>query len=234
MIEDILIKYIGRILVIFLLTSLYGKATPFHTFAISLLQAVAVAYLVVYCAGAIYNNFLQIFQGQLLNIIGIILGLMLFFRFIPGYSFLSRIPVAFSAGTLLGLTLRTVVFTDIIGFIKASIAPLFTPGDVYVNFVNISTVVFTITILLVFIYTFPSTTKGPLRTVGKLGEIFFYGGLGGMAANAFLGYLNSAAATLAMYLTPMSDAAIFIILGIAILVIVIVLDKRGILEKYTE
>jgi hypothetical protein len=234
MYEDLLIKYIGMILVIFLLTTLYGKATPFHTLSVSLLTAVAVGYLVVFCVGAIYQNVLLVFQGQPLTIVGVIIGSMLLFRFIPRYSVLSRIPIAFSAGTMLGLSFRTVVFTEIIGFTTSAVKPLFTPtGDWFVNFNNISTVVLTATILCVFIYTFPTMYKGPVKGIGKLGELFLYGALGAYCTNAFISNMNAALATIGQYLTTTSDMAIFFSIAIITFIAMIALDKRGILEKYS-
>jgi len=230
--EEILIRYIGMILVIFLLTSLYGKASPFHTFAISLLLSVSVAYLTVYCVDEILAGARLIFQGQPINIVGLILGLMLFSRFSSKYAAISRIPVSITVGTMLGLSIRTTIFTQVIGFARSAILPFYVPGDAYQSFANTTTMIFTATILLFFIYTFPFATKGPVRSIGKAGEIFLYGALGGIAANSFLGNINSAAATLGFYLKPMSDAYIFLSLGLIILVIVIALDRRGLLEKY--
>lgn len=233
MFADVFIRYFGMIVVVFMLTALYGRATPFHTLASALLQAVAVSYLAVYCGGAIWSNIMASFAGQPLSIIGVIIGAMLFFRFSSRYSVLARIPIAFTTGTMLGLAFRTVVFTEIIGFAKTAVVPLFTPTNMYQTFVNISIAVFTATVLFFFTYTFPRLSKEPIGRIGKFGEIVLYGALGGVSANAFLSYAVGATGSITNYLKPTSDAALFFIIGIIAIVVIIALDKRKILDKYS-
>ena len=228
---DSIITMVGMVLSLFFLSSLYGKKNPFFSLAMSLLLGASMGYLVVFTVGKIYNSsFFSMLNGNYAQILPLLLGLLLFTRYVPKYSALARIPIAITAGTMLGVTIRTILFTEVIGFTKSTIVPLFVSGDPYQSFLNLSTVVLTVSILTFFIYTV--RRKGPIKYSAKLGEYALYAALGGIAANTYLGYVSSTVGVFKPYVE--SNLILFVGLGVLIAAATYYLDVKGLLEKYSE
>jgi hypothetical protein len=227
------ITIVGMVLAVFFMTSLYGKKNPFFSVSMSLMLGTALAYLAVYTINLIYtNNILVILRGNYLQVIPLILGLLLLTNLTTKYRYLSRIPVSFAAGTTLGLATRTIIFTDIIGFSKSAILPLFNPSNLYQTFFNITSLIFTVTVMSFFVYTV--RRKGVINSSAKIGEYVLYAALGGYLANDFMGYSGTTLGVFSTYLKPLSNAYLFVGIGLTVLALVIILDKYGLLEKYAE
>lgn len=98
---------------------------------------------------------------NILMIVPILLGLLLYIRFMKGFEWLNRWPVAIISGVGAGVVLRRTLTTDIIGQISATILPLNT-------FDNIIIIVSVLTVLGYFIFTV--NPNGVAKYPSKIGR----------------------------------------------------------------
>lgn len=108
-------------------------------------------------------------QGQYAVLVPIILGVLLFTRWSPKVSWLSRYPVAFMVGVASGVTITGIPEAGIIAQIRAAMGPLNSLQSVLMLLFNISAV-------SVFLFVLGSKTEAN-RVIGggMLGTIVSYG-----------------------------------------------------------
>jgi len=230
--ED-LIPIIGMTLVVFFLTTLYGKKNPFFSFAIACMMGVAISYLGVYTINKVYTDTVLVFlKGDLIQIVPMILGLLLFTSLKSKYAYIARIPLSIATGTMLALSMRTQIFSSVIAQANSIIIPLFQVSDPYSYFVNICDLLFTVTILSFFIYTYRRKTV--LNVSSKIGEYVLYAAMGAILTNEFTGWGGTAIGVLSKFLKPVSNAYLFIGIGLVVMAAMYYLDKQNLLEKYAE
>ncbi len=91
-------------------TTLYGKPNPLRSWAEFSYLGAGTGVSVVISLTYIYNTaILGIQAGDMILILSILFGLMMLFRVHPKYSYISRLPLAFTVGTGLALSLRTII-----------------------------------------------------------------------------------------------------------------------------
>jgi len=210
-------------------TTLYGKPNPLRSFAEFSYLATGTGVSVVIGLMYIWNTaILNIQAGDWILIFSIIFGLMMIFRIHPTYSYVSRLPLAFTVGTGLALSLRTQIFTSFLIQINATIVKLWT--GVPIEFLyRVTVAVSVLTILTFFLYTMELT--GPLLWTSKVGEYLMYIGFGAIFAQTFMGRLGLFVGYMESLTTP-SWKTIYTLGSAAICFIAaIVFDKTGLGEK---
>ena len=222
---------VGLFLAMCMYMALYGKGNPLYSFAEQTMIGVATGMNVVMMTQYIYRTgYLVILKGDWILIVGVILGIMIWFRLHPTLGYISRLPIAFTMGAQLGLSLRTRIFSGFIAQIKATMVPLF-GQDLRTLAVNWVILISVVTMLTFFLYTIE--IKGPLKISSNIGEYFMYIGFGVVFAQTFMGRLG-------LFVGFMMDSSnapwkVPIWLGtmVVVLVTVVILDKANLLEKLT-
>ena len=213
--------------------TLYGKPSPFRSWAESSFIGFTMGLNLVVTANYVWRTGWEPFgRGNWMPAVGILLGLLMILRLFPKYSYISRIPIAISLGTNLAISLRTTIFTGFISQIQATIVPFWIPGNLYQSILNTTISISVVLMLSFFLYS--TELKGPLRYTSKAGEYALYIALGAVFAQTFMGRLG----LLSGYMQSILDPAWKIPYTFGFLVIVfagvVILDKYGILEKYSD
>ena len=210
-------------------TTLYGKPNPLRSWAEFSYLACGTAISVVVALLYVYRTaILGIQGGDLILIVSLILGVMMLFRMYPKYSYVSRIPIAFTVGVGLALSLRTIIFTDFLAQINATIVPLWT-GIPLDFFYRATVAVSVLTMLTFFLYTTEIT--GPLHWSSRLGEYLLYIGFGSIFAQTFMGRLGLFVGYMGQCTTPTWKIPYTIVSAIICLVLAVIFDRTGLGEK---
>lgn len=116
-------------------------------------------------------------------IIPVILGLMIYARLHPTTRWIYRYPMAILIGAMLGVTIRTTVFSQIIDQMLGNFPPLApltgVPAGQAVN--NLIIIVGSLCAIVFFIFSREFT--GPERYIHRLGRLFLLGGFGATYGN---------------------------------------------------
>jgi hypothetical protein len=122
-------------------------------------------------------------QGQILYIIPIILGLMIYSLLSPDYRWLSRYPIALLVGAGFGLGMRGTIKPNIL---DATVSTITAPagGDMmaWINFLYIA--VGMVCSIMYFLLTYEHA--GPFKAPTRLGRLFIMIGLGSYFGNTVL------------------------------------------------
>jgi len=210
-------------------TTLYGKPNPLRSWAEFSYLACGTAVSVVFALWYIYRTaIINIMAGDTILIAGVILGLMMLFRIHPDYTYVSRVPLAFTVGVTLALSLRTIIFTDFLRQINATIVKLWT--GVPLEFLYRFTIaVSVLTMLTFFLYTTEIT--GPLHWSARLGEYLMYIGFGSIFAQTFMGRLGLFVGYMTECTTPAWKIPYTIASAIICFILALIFDKTGLGEK---
>ena len=167
MISTDIVVWIGALLTISIISFVY-KYNPAFRFAESSGVAVTVGWIVVGSIRNVINlGTTPLSKGNILLIVPLILGLLLFLKFSKTYSYMSRWGAATVAGVGLGISMRGAIETQLVGQIKAtSLAIAGVPmGKAFDN------IVFLVILLTSFLYFyFTAEHKGSLGTISKIGR----------------------------------------------------------------
>lgn len=113
---DLSVGLVGIFISMCMYTTLYGKSNPLYSLAEESYLGFATGLVVILSCSYIYRIGIEgIMAGQWYLAIGLLLGLMMFTRISPEYSYLSRLPIGISVGVQLALSMRTTIFS---GFIR--------------------------------------------------------------------------------------------------------------------
>lgn len=210
-------------------TTLYGKPNPLRSWAEFSYLGAATGVSIVISLTYVWNTaILGIQAGDWILIFSILFGIMMLFRVHPTYSYISRLPLAFTVGTGLALSLRTQIFTSFLMQINATIVQLWT-GVPLVFLYKLTVAVSVVTILTFFLYTMELT--GPLLWSSKIGEYLMYIGFGAIFSQTFMGRLGLFVGYMESLTTP--DWKVSYTLGSAVICLIaaIVFDKTDLGEK---
>lgn len=125
---------------------------------------------------AIELCFNPLFAGDIVKVIPLILGLLVYAQFFRGYRWIIRYPLALISSGSLAIALTGIPLSDFILQLRAIAIPL-TAGNASDIANGILAIVAVITVLTYFTYTHEH--KGPLGTSAKIGRIFMMLALGG-------------------------------------------------------
>lgn len=173
--------WIAALLTIFIFSFLY-KDNPFYKFAEHLFVGVAAGYvLALSWHNTIKPNLVEplFYKGEWLLIIPMVFGLLLFTRFIPKISWLSRWSLAAIVGIYSGLAVVAIAEADFVTQIRATLVPIwdhthwveFSKHPSIIHFLNLFTNFITVFGLLAILFYFffsveHSGTFGLIATIG--------------------------------------------------------------------
>lgn len=128
----------------------------------------------------------SISMGKISFIIPIILGILLYARFIPKMQWIGRYPLAVITGIGTGVAVRGFVQANIVKQIIASAKPLWGAGAplTYIN--NLIIIVLTISGLIFFVFTIPIEKSKGGNLIGRIGRMGLMIGFGALFANTVL------------------------------------------------
>lgn len=127
-------------------------------------------------------------EGKWVLIIPILLGVLLYTRFIKGYAWLSRWSMAFMIGTGTGISIYGVYNSQLLAQIKATMLPLFVAGNFAATRDNLVMVIGVAAVLLYFLFTVPM--KGPMKHVVGFGRIMMMITFGVSFGNVVMGRIS--------------------------------------------
>lgn len=128
-------------------------------------------------------------ESRFYLIIPCILGLMLYSRFFPKQSWLSRYPMAFLIGGGTGMILKGVMEAQFISQIRASVVPISFENGLLEGIGNIVIIVGTICVLLYFYFSDPEGVPG-LKQIRGFGRFIMMIAFGATFGNAVMGEMT--------------------------------------------
>jgi hypothetical protein len=195
--------WIAALLTLAIYSFLY-KDNPIYRFAECVLIGISVGFLLVVTIDTtlmpkaiepLIANFKGLFSGGpfldfLLILLPVILGLMMFARFIPGLAWLSRIALALYIGFGAGAAVPANMQSLILKQIEATVRPFLSLGN-FVNVINL--VIITVGLIATLAYFFFSKAHtGNFGRLAKLGTYFlmiFFGATFGYTVMARISLL---------------------------------------------
>lgn len=162
--------WIAALLTLAIYSFLY-KDNPFYKLAENIFVGVSAGYwaVILWHDFARPNLFAPLFQGRLIYLIPIIMGLLMFTTFFPKITWLVRIPLTFTMGVAMSVTILQYMQGDIIPQLQATILPL-RGVPILTAFSNILIIVGVLSTLVYFY--FSHEHKGALGLIAKIGIWF--------------------------------------------------------------
>lgn len=214
---------------IMLYTVLYGD-NPVSRSAQVIYMGVQAGYLLITNFDFFYRKgILQMTEpGKLHFIIPVILGLLIFARLHEKTRALYRYPMAILVGSMLGVSIRSTVFSQILDQLKGNFPPsaplVGVPVGTAIN--NIIIIAGSICALVFFVFSREFT--GNERYVHRLGRLFLLAAFGGTYGNTVsYRYELMAGTFISNMLAPKELLPYTAIIAIIIVVILIVSFKKG-------
>lgn len=127
-------------------------------------------------------------DGRLLLIIPMLLGLLLYSRFIKGYEWLSRWSMSFLVGAGAGISIYGIYNSNLLAQIRATMVPLYVAGDLGATINNCILVIGVISVLLYFLFTV--SVKGPLKHLSTFGRVMMMITFGVSFGNVVMGRIS--------------------------------------------
>ncbi len=163
--------WIAALLTLAIYSFLY-KDNPIYKVAENIFVGVSAGYwAVVLWYNYAWPNLFEplVAQGNLINLIPIIVGLMMFAPLIPKISWLIRIPLTFTMGVAMALVILQRIQGEIFPQLQATFLPL--SGVSLVEVISNFLIIFGVVSTLVYFY-FSKAHKGVLGVFAKLGIWF--------------------------------------------------------------
>lgn len=126
--------------------------------------------------------------GRWLLIVPLLMGLLLYTRFIKGYEWLSRWSMAVLIGAGAGISIYGVYNSQLLAQIRATIVPLYVAGDLGTTVNNLVLVIGVIGVLLYFLFTVP--VKSPLKHLTTFGRMMMMITFGVSFGNVVMGRIS--------------------------------------------
>ena len=121
--------------------------------------------------------------GGIGYIIPVVLGLMIYARLHPKTRWLYKYPMAVIMGTMLGVAIRTTVFSQIIDQLMGNLPPIApivgVPAGTAIN--NLIIIVGSLSAVVFFV--FSTEFKGPTRYIHRIGRLFLLAAFGATYGN---------------------------------------------------
>lgn len=206
---DVLSILISTTLILMMYTILY-RENPAFRFGEHLMVGSTVGHAIVLAVFQIRDlAWIKFYQGittgdlgGVAYIIPMILGILLYFQFSSRYRYISRVSIALMLGVGIALSIRGLLFVNVVGQIKGALKPL-------TSIENIAYTIGLICVLLYFVYEErASRIAGPLPKVGRyilmltMGAYFANSIMG--RVSIVIGTLNELLVAPAWYLIPVA------------------------------
>lgn len=127
-------------------------------------------------------------NGKWILIIPLLLGLLLYTRFVRKIAWVSRWSMAFLIGVGTGISIYGVYNSQLIAQIRATMVPLYVAGNFAATRDNIIMVVGVAAVLLYFLFTVP--LKGPMKHVIGFGRVMMMITFGVSFGNVVMGRIS--------------------------------------------
>ena len=181
---DVIGLWVGWLLMLMIYSLPLYKENATYRFAEYLYVGIALAITVItnfaYVVGVAINPLLD---GEILMIVPLVLGCLMFTMLIPEYRWLSRYPIALLVGAGFGLGIRGTIGPNLQDAIISTItAPTEGGAMAWFNFAYIA--VGLICSIMYFLLTIEQT--GVLKAPTRIGRLFIMVGLGGYFGNTVL------------------------------------------------
>jgi hypothetical protein len=181
---DVIGLWVGWLLMLMIYSLPLYKENATYRFAEYLYVGIALAITVItnfaYVVGVAINPLLD---GEILMIVPLVLGCLMFTMLIPEYRWLSRYPIALLVGAGFGLGIRGTIGPNLQDAIISTItAPTEGGALAWFNFAYIA--VGLICSIMYFLLTIEQT--GVLKAPTRIGRLFIMIGLGGYFGNTVL------------------------------------------------
>ena len=211
--EMILGAWVAAGLTLFIFTFLY-KDNPLFKIAEHLYVGISVGYTIVKSYDLMFRLVVDPIadQGQWTRLIPVVIGLLMFARYVPRYAWLSRIAFAFFVGVGSGLAIPRLISSNILKQIEDTVRPLVTVvdgGSLQPTFSlldpnsSLNNVIILFGVLCVLIYFFFSIEHhGPTKIAARTGIVFLM-----LAFGAAFGY--TAMARMSLLIGRFRDLIIF-------------------------
>ncbi|MFP4457854.1 MAG: hypothetical protein ACLFPS_09370 [Clostridia bacterium] len=175
--------WIAAFITLGLLSFAIGE-NPYYRLVEHLYVGIAAAHSLILGWENLQNNaFVPIAEdGEFLKIIPVVLGILLYARFIKGQLWLSRIPMSALVGIGVGLTVRSTITAEFLNQINATIVPL--------NSINNIIIVFGVVSVLMFFYFTRKDTNPVFNYTGTLGRYIMMIAFGALFGNAAMGRMS--------------------------------------------
>jgi hypothetical protein len=168
---------LGSIGILALWSQIYYKETIIYSIAEHIYIGIATGYILVVGIKTIMLQAVTPVQTgtNLIFLLPIILGLVLFTQISAKTRFMARIPLAMMAGIGLSLSIRRVILSNFIEYLKASARPVFgVPAVTAIN--NVIIMVGVVTTLLYFVMSKEHTgVYGRLTKIGRMFMMVVFG-----------------------------------------------------------
>lgn len=185
--------WIMALCILGILSYLY-KENPVYRVAEHVFIGSAAGHAVGIAVGSIHRfGWKPLFEeGNYMLVVPFLLGLMLYARFIKQVSWLSRWPVAFLVGVGSGLSLFTMLRSQVLAQAEGAIVkiPVIVGGQVVISQTlnNLITVLGLLAVLTYFIFSIP--LKGPTRVVSQAGRMLMMITFGVAFGNVIAGRIS--------------------------------------------
>jgi hypothetical protein len=195
--------WIAALLTLAIYSFLY-KDNPIYHFAESLLIGVSVGFLLVVtidttlmpkAVNPLISSFEALFSGGslidfLLILIPVALGLLMFARFVPSLTWMSRVALALYIGFGAGASIPANMQSLILKQIEATIRPFLAPGNI-INIINIFVIIIGLIATIAYFF-FSKAHTGNFGRLARLGTYFlmiFFGATFGYTVMARISLL---------------------------------------------
>lgn len=162
---------IAGLLTLAILTFLY-RDNPLYRFAESLLIGVSIGYTLVITWSTTLVDILLAplyYQGRVALVIPLVLGLLMFSRFHPRFSRLSRVPIAVMIGSGAGVAIPVMLEARTLRQVSATVSPLVTESGTF----DVSALVVIVGVLTTLSYFYFSREhRGTFGKAAKVGTYF--------------------------------------------------------------
>lgn len=176
---------IGAILVLMLFSWFLYKQTLLYDIAEGVLIGTGAGYSFIMGIKAVRDNaVLPLLRGEVIWIVPILLGLVIYLQLSTETIHFSRIPIAIIIGVGTGLSVRRVLLAEILGQIRASMID-FSALDT-VGVIN-SILILVGTITSIAYFTLSREHTGAFGTFTKIGRIYLMATFGAMFGNGIFG-----------------------------------------------
>lgn len=228
-IVSLVIMVLATVITFGLYSILTGVDNPFYAFAEYSFIGAAIGLLTIMALTYLQKRvFSPILGGETGLIIALLLGLMVLTRVSPKYSWIARIPITIGISIGVGISTRTLIFTNVISQIKATILPLWGIPP-FQAVTNLLILVFMISTLFFFLYTIEASEK--VKPVYNLGKYVLYAGFGALYAQTFMGRIGLFLGRMETMLFPETQFYTTIIIIIIILFSIDYLHRKPELLK---
>jgi hypothetical protein len=163
--------------------SIMYRETFWYRIAEDLTIGVMGGYVMANITNNTINNYIvPLTQGEIINIIPIIMGILMWTQLSKDYRWLARTPLSFITGIGAAIAMKGAVYGNILAPIGAIATPPTGDAMAYVN--HIIAAIATITAVMYFFFTIKPT--GVLGGVNRVGRLLMMVGFGSIAGSSVL------------------------------------------------